>query len=106
MVTASPKIWTKEEILHLIKTNEMMVGKSLLKLYGKQTPDEQAAHSTRYQNKVGFNGVDANFLSSLAEFYDKYGRLSEKQLVYARKKLRKYAVQLVKMANNSPMKVG
>ena len=100
VTTAEKRVWTKEDILDRLANNDFMVGKSLVKLYEKQTLGEQASHSTHEKNFKGFNGVDAGILSSFAEFYKKYDRLSPKQLVLARKKLAKYAGQLTIIANS------
>jgi hypothetical protein len=92
-------VWTKEGIAELLATNNTMVGRSLVQLFKRQTSDEQAAHITMHNNARGFNGVDAQILSSLAEFYMRNDYLSPKQLVLARRKLKKYTGQLVLVAN-------
>lgn len=97
------KVWTKETIRETIATDTRMVERSLLKLFARQTADEQQAKTTSHSNGMGFNGTDANILSSFAQWVmqgEKKGipegkRLSEKQLVIARKKLPKYAGQLL-----------
>lgn len=98
MATAT-RVWTKDEIKHLLETNDKMVLKSIVKIFEKQTEDEKVAEVTNHQNGVGFNGVDAELLSSFAKQILKYGRLSDKQMVYARKKIMKYSSQLTKIAN-------
>ena len=93
------KTWTKEEILNLLANNDEMVKRSVLKLYEKQTDYEKAVQNTEENNGVGFNGLDANLLSSFAEFALKSGFLTTKQTAIARNKLKKYAGQLAKIAN-------
>ena len=93
------KTWTKEEILNLLANNDEMVKRSVLKLYEKQTDYEKAVQNTEESNGVGFNGLDANLLSSFAEFALKSGFLTTKQTAIARNKLKKYAGQLAKIAN-------
>lgn len=95
------KVWTIEEIKELIATSDKMVARSVVKLYELQTTSEQAAQETHERNGVGFNGVDAPILSSFAEFYKNRGYLSVKQTALARKKLGKYARQLVSIANGT-----
>lgn len=101
-MTTATKIWTKDEILHLLNTNNTMIEKSLVNLLERQTPREVASKSTHERNFKGFNGVDAFILTSFAEFYKQNGYLSPKQLTLARKKLVKYAGQLTVIANSNP----
>lgn len=93
--------WTKESILNIITTNDDQLIKALLKLYNYQTQYEQSFGETVDHNNVGFNGCDAKFLSSLVEFYKKHNYLSFKQKIYLRKKIKKYASQLARIANDS-----
>ena len=93
------KVWKVEEIAHLLQTNDKMVIRSLMKLYGFQTDEEQDLGETTDYNGVGFNGADAPILSSIAENYLKWNRLTPKQLALVRKKMMKYAKQLTKIAN-------
>lgn len=95
------KVWTIEEIKELIKTSDKMVVRSVVKLYELQTATEQAAQETHERNGVGFNGVDAGIMSSFAEWYKNRGYLSAEQTALARKKLFKYAGQLVRIANGT-----
>jgi len=82
------------EIRSLIKSDPAYAVGALLKLYQYQTHDEQLTGSTRHINNVGFNGVDAEILSSVAGFYLRTGRLSDKQIRLIRPKLYKYSKQL------------
>lgn len=99
MASTTSKIWTREEILNLINTNNTMVARSVVKLYDYQTADEQATMDTTHRNGCGFNGIDAPLLSSFAVFYTERGFLSPRQTEIARKKLRKYVAQLTRIAN-------
>ena len=93
------KIWTVEEMKNLIATNDHVLYRALIVLYNGQTADEKEDGVTRHENGVGFNGVDAEILTSFAEFLKKTKFLTAKQKVIARKKLPKYAKQLVRVAN-------
>ena len=93
------KTWTAEDMKQILNKYDDQVGKALVKLYAYQTIDEQKDHETKEHNNVGFNGADAPILSSFAEFYQKRGFLSQKQLVIARKKIMKYANQLCNIVN-------
>ena len=94
------KNWTIEEIRELLKESDKAVERAILLIYNRQTPDEQSSKETLASNGVGYNGFDANFMSSLAQFYQVEGRLSAGQLKYGRKAIMKYAGQLVDIANN------
>lgn len=93
------KTWTIEEIKNLLNTSDKMVAHSVKVLFDLQTTDEQTTGETSHKNGVGFNGVDANFLSSCAQFYIHTGFLTARQTVLCRKKLIKYARQLTLVAN-------
>jgi hypothetical protein len=69
----------------------------LLRVFDEQTADEQVAGDARYYNKVGFNGHDAEILCSFSRQFLKKATLSVKQLALAKKKMPKYAGQLIKL---------
>ena len=97
--TTATRTWKREEIEHLLETSNKMLMRSLVKIFEKQTEDEKRTEGTRHSNGVGFNSVDAQILSSFAKQVLRYGRLSDKQLSIARRKIMKYAGQLTKIAN-------
>jgi len=66
----------------------------LLKVFENQTTDEQAEGDTKWLNGVGFTGVDAEFLTSLAWQYKQRKSLSPKQLPFLFKKMPQYATQI------------
>jgi hypothetical protein len=90
---------TKESIRALLQTNDKAVCRGILAVYAYQTASEKIANHTEEDNGVGFNGVDGRILSDFAKGIKKYGRLTEKQMYHARKKIMKYAGQLAKIAN-------
>lgn len=99
--------WTKEVIQQKILTDDRWLTKGIVAIYKKQTDAEQATESTQEDNGVGFNGADANILSSFAKQIIRWDAnpiyrspLSAKQLVIARTKMKKYAGQLTQIANN------
>lgn len=94
------KVWSVEEIKTLVQTNDRVLYGALLYLYRYQTEDERRTRETKNNNGVGFNSVDAKFLSAMAEFYKKAGFLTPKQREITRKKLVKYSKQLTKIANH------
>ena len=93
------KTWTIEEIRELLKESDQAVARAILAIYNRQTEDEKIVKETSASNGIGYNGVDANFMSSLAQFYQSKGFLSSGQLKYGRKKIMKYAGQLTEIAN-------
>nr|CAI9751365.1 hypothetical protein DGKKSRWO_DGKKSRWO_CDS_0079 [uncultured phage]CAI9752250.1 hypothetical protein CVNMHQAP_CVNMHQAP_CDS_0079 [uncultured phage] len=94
------RIWTVDEIKHLLQTNDKMVMRSCIKLYERQTEDERKNQDTIESNGIGFNGADAKFLTSIANQLLHNVRLSVKQLDITRKKMLKYSKQLTRIANN------
>lgn len=93
------RVWEVEEIKHLILTNDKMVYRSLIKLYERQTEGERMDGSATERNGAGFNGIDAPILTSFAEFFNRAGFLTTKQMQICRKKLIKYSGQLTMIAN-------
>ncbi len=93
------RIWTIEEIKNLLEKSDIMVQKSLLKLYEQQTESEKMSETTRINNRVGFNAFDAEILSSFSKQLLTRNFLSKKQIDFTRKKLYKYARQLTALAN-------
>lgn len=98
----SDKTYSKQELINGLKNqlsnNSEKSINALLEIYKYQTLDEQKSGYTKEFNGVGFSGVDSEFLSSLAENYKRYGRLSEKQISYIKKCMPKYARQLLEIS--------
>ena len=93
------KIWTVEEVKVLLAESDKAVARAILAIYNRQTEDEKAIKETSESNGVGYNGVDANFMSSLAQFYQSKGFQTAGQVKYGRKAIVKYAGQLTEIAN-------
>lgn len=93
------KKWKKDEMKELLQKNDNAVMKGLLVVYSLQSDGEKEIAETVEHNGVGFTGFDAEFLTSLARQLLTSGRLSARQMVFARKKMLKYAGQLAKVAN-------
>jgi hypothetical protein len=88
----------KEWIQNLLDTNDLAVGRALLVIFERQTDNEKSADRTEDKNDIGFSGVDAEICSSFAKQYKSRGFLSPKQMVIARKKMKKYWKQLAEIA--------
>lgn len=93
------KIWIKDEIVDMLKTNPKAVTRGIVAIYQKQTKDEKVTLSTNHHNGIGFNAVDAKILSSFAEQILNGHSLTTKQFEIAKKRIIKYSVQLAKIAN-------
>ena len=89
----SPQVTTY--VKNQLSTNPAWAQRAIVKLWERQTADEQATQNTRNVNGMGFNGTDAFILSSFAEQINKGRTLSPKQLTIAFKKLPKYSRQII-----------
>lgn len=78
-----------------LATSDTVAAWGMSEIFKKQTESEQASNATHCFNGVGFTGNDAHFLSSVNKQYLKKGSISEKQGVWVRKKMEKYAGQLM-----------
>lgn len=77
-----------QSIKTLLASNDRAVGRALIVLRNRQTADEQVAESTRHLNGRGFRPCHARMGTSMANFFERYNRLSEKQIAYWRKPMR------------------
>lgn len=96
--------WKKEDILHLIDTDDRAVMRALYRIYQNQTADEQRTQDTKHTNGVGFSAFDAKTLSDIAQRMIRYGSLTPNQVTFVRRRIRKYAGQLADFANSQPAK--
>lgn len=87
---------TKEGFVTSIKNPGVCVS-ALLHLYSFQTDDEQSVHDSVYRNGMGFSGADASILTSMVEFYQQRGYLTDNQLSCICRLLPKYFLQLKDM---------
>ena len=91
--------WTKEEILKLIAERDDFAVRCLMKLYERQTVEEQMSGTTKFFNHQGFSGVDAEILTSFAEQFRRHRILSKKQIIWMKARIVKYTRQLLEVAN-------
>ena len=73
--------------------------RGVLRIFENQTQDEQNTDQVIEQNGVGFNGVDAEILSSFAKQILNGRNLTQKQNAILLKAMPKYAKQLYQIAN-------
>jgi len=90
---------TREQIESKIMTDQRWLERAILAIYERQTRDEQATDQSKYHNLVGFSGPDAPRLSYYAGWLKSGRHLSGKHLDTARKRMKKYCGQLLKIAN-------
>ena len=95
------KDYTVEEVKEKLKTDRAWIEKAIKVLYAHQTENEKTSEMTHVDNKVGFNAVDAPFLSSLAKFLQRVPHLTDRQIYYAGRKLPKYARQLLELGRTN-----
>ena len=75
---------TKDSIVALLAKNDAAVCRALVLLKNRQTTDERQTEATRHQNGRGFRPCHARMGTSMANFYEKFNRLTEKQVAYWR----------------------
>jgi hypothetical protein len=97
-------LWTPARIREKILSSDVMLERSIVKIYEHQTYAEQNAGVTVEHNGVGFTAFDAEFMSSLATRIRSSrqlegARLSAQQRAIARNKMVKYAKQLSRLVN-------
>ena len=100
---------TKGEIKTFVKeklsSSQNWALNALLKIFDYQTAEEQDWETTNVYNGVGFTGVDAEILSSMAKQYRKRGFLSEKQMAIVYRKMPKYWNQIVQISDQEKLKL-
>lgn len=82
----------KSKFLDLLVDDEKVIG-ALMTLYDNQTQEEQEVGYTGHNNGIGFNMMDAPFMSSIAKFYMNNGFITDKQIKAARNVVKKYSRQ-------------
>jgi hypothetical protein len=77
--------------------------KALTVIYNYQTAAEKACAHTGVDNNRGFTSTDAEFLTSLAQQYERRGSLSPKQMVYVFKRMPKYWRQILEVTDEGKL---
>ena len=118
-MSALDKIATKKAKIEFIRSqlekDDRWMLRGLVAIYAKQTSEEQVAMQTKEHNGVGFTGVDGEILTSFAQQVIRRDVakklttaqpvaatefLSPKQVIILRKKMPKYASQLLAIASH------
>jgi hypothetical protein len=92
-----------DSIKERIKTDDEFSIKCMLKIFSFQTEEEKVKDKSFKWNRVGFNGVDGQFLSSVSNQYLKKGKISVKQIKAMKKCMVKYAGQIDKLESANVM---
>ena len=98
--------YTKESIQALLQRSDSAVIRAVQAIYKYQTHAEKEIGHTIEHNGIGFNGIDSEFLSSIAEQIECGRYLSDKQIDVSRKMIKKYWKQLKLIADKRESKVG
>jgi len=98
---------TRASIQSLLMQNDRAVVRALIVLNQRQTIAEQQAQDTILRNGAGFTPADARMGTSCAEYAQRTGVLSAKQVAYWRRPNRrgvpricKYAGQLLQISQD------
>lgn len=103
-VSIKGKIYTKASIRAMLECNDGWLYRAILAINAGQTANELAQGGTIEDNGIGFNGADGFILMSFAAQLNRTGSLSAKQTMIARKKMTKYAGQLLAIAREKEIK--
>jgi hypothetical protein len=104
-VMKTTKLNVQAFVKHKLATDPVWALKALVRIFTEnQTQSEQQMDATVEDNGIGFSGVDAEFMSSLAKQYIAKGFLSPKQMSFVFKKISKYSRQVVLMSNQDQLK--
>jgi hypothetical protein len=75
---------TRESITDLLARNDNAVARALVLLNARQNVDEQIAKDSKYRNGRGFKPCHAARGTGCAEFFQRAGFLTPKQIAYWR----------------------
>ena len=85
MKNEAKKVWTREEIEAMVRTNDRAVERAMVAIWERQTADEQASQTTNHNNGRGFCGWAARSGTYYAGWVRSGRRLTGKHLDKARK---------------------
>lgn len=93
------KKWTVKEIQTMLEENPKAVVRGVVAIYELQTESEQSMGATVENNGRGYNMYDAEIMTSFADQILAGRTLTARQFDVAKRRIRKYARQLTKIAN-------
>lgn len=89
----------REFIVRLLRTNDRAVGRALSALNRRQTQTEQVSQATINRNGRGFRPAHARMGTSMAQFYERTGYLTTRQVDYWRRTMRDGKMRIEIYAN-------
>jgi len=93
-LAAEIREWLEVKFNSSVEAHRLAIGRMILAVHGNQTDEEAESGQTIVHNGEGWNGVDAEIMTSLADWFERKGFLTGKQASLAAKKLKKYSRQL------------
>ena len=99
MSNEAKKVWTRDEIEGMLRTNDRAVERAMVAIWERQTADEQATQAVHHHNGRGFAGWSARSGTYFAEWVRSGRHLTGKHLAKARKIALYHAGQLTDFAN-------
>jgi len=93
----------KQYIQSKLNTNDRWMYTALIRLYSKQTLEEQTFDESLEINNQGFSSADAELLSSYAKQYESKKFLTPKQKHWCRTKILKYWEQIWNISDQERM---
>jgi len=91
--------WTRDQINHLLESNDRAVERGIIRLYNLQTSDEQVAQHTKHLNNMGFQSNVSKLGTYYARWILRGNHLTGVHLSRARKIAIRHSRQLVEIAN-------
>ena len=94
-------------VRYQLANNPAWAIRALVRIHAEnQTPSERAMGATVEDNGIGFSGADAEFLSSLAQSFARYGNLTAKQTTFVLRIMPRYSRQVIAMADRAKLEAG
>ncbi len=94
------QVWTQDSMAaYLSNASPEAIERAIVRIYQRQTSDEQASQATKHTNNMGFSAFDAGTGSYMAKWILSGKHLSGKWVEKGRKLAVKYRGQLVQIAN-------
>ena len=102
----SRTVWTRDEIVSLLKRNDRAVEAAMCALYRRQTIDERVDADTRHSNRRGFTVAHAKKGTYYAKWVLSGRKLTGKHLDRAREISLHYVRQLLEQAAENARAAG
>lgn len=97
------KKFTTEYVRMKLNTDFNWAIAGVQRILENQTEDEARCESTDDSNGIGFTGVDAKILTSIAKQYQKNKKISNGQLAVLYKCMPKYSKQIINASDKTKL---